>query len=146
MKIIKKYSKQCIIAFAGIFISHNANADLKVCNDTENTSGVAVGYLENNQWISQGWWHIPAGECSAIVEGNLKHRYYYIFAEDEQTNEIWQGNVSMCTSNVEFKIIGRENCFVKGYEKAAFFEVDTKQNNSWQVRLTEQNKNNGKQN
>ncbi len=45
----------------------------------------------------------------------------------------------MCTSSNEFKIRGVGNCFARGYEKTGFFEVDTVEQNSWQVRLTEAN-------
>ena len=140
---ILKYSilyAACIIASCATY--YNANANLKVCNDTQNNAGIAIGYKEKQKWISQGWWHIPADECADVVEGNLEFRYYYLFAEDANTRETWKGEVDMCTSNVEFKIEGTKDCYARGYEKEGFFEVDTKQQKYWQVRLKEQNKNN----
>ena len=118
-----------------------SQADLKVCNDTLNLSGVAVGYHENNVWTSSGWWHIPSGECSAVIPGDLEHKDYYLFAEDRATSEIWSGETFLCTSNIEFSITGNEDCYARGFEKSGFFKVSTNQNINWQVRLQEHTKN-----
>ena len=64
--------------------------------------------------------------------------YYYVYAMDERGGE-WKGKASMCTSDREFKIEGREDCFVRGYDRTGFFEVDTgKDAKSWTVQLTDQ--------
>jgi uncharacterized membrane protein len=47
--------------------------------------------------------------------------------------------VFMCTSDREFKIAGRQDCFARGYNRTGFFEVDTgKDSKSWTVQLTDQ--------
>jgi uncharacterized membrane protein len=57
---------------------------------------------------------------------------------DERGGE-WKGKAFMCTSDREFKIEGREDCFMRGYDRTGFFEVDTgKDAKSWTVQLTEQ--------
>ena len=38
----------------------------------------------------------------------------------------------------EFRIDGRENCYVRGFERTGFFEIDTgKDARSWTVQLTD---------
>lgn len=117
-----------------------AHADLRVCNKTDALIGVAVGYRDKEGWITEGWWRIPANICTAVIEGDLPSRYFYLHAENADTGGKWRGPQFMCTSNKEFKIRGLKNCFSRGFERSGFFEVDTGEQKSWQVRLTEANK------
>jgi len=52
---------------------------------------------------------------------------------DEHGGE-WKGKAFMCTRDREFRIIGREDCFVRGFDRTGFFEVDTgKEAKNWTV-------------
>ncbi len=121
------------------FASGSAHAELKVCNKTESLVGVAVGYQVKKEWITEGWWRIPANVCTTIIDGDLNSRYFYLHAENSDTGGRWRGPIFMCTSNKEFKIQGLKDCFPRGFERTGFFEIDTGEQNSWQVRLTEAN-------
>jgi uncharacterized membrane protein len=114
-----------------------ARADFRMCNDTKSLVGVALGYRESEQWITEGWWQIPSDTCSSLVEGNLASRFFYIYAEDADHGGQWRGDVFMCTDDREFRILGVQECFTRGYQKTGFFEVDTGEKGSWMVRLTE---------
>ena len=130
-----------IAMLASLAIGHQpAHADLKVCNKTEALVGVSVGYRDKDGWMTEGWWRIPANICTAIIEGDLTSRYFYLHAENADTGGKWRGPVFMCTSNKEFKIRGLKDCFARGFERTGFFEVDTGKQKSWQIRLTEANK------
>lgn len=118
-------------------MSVEAWANFTVCNDTDNLTGVAIGYKTEGNWITEGWWRIPPGVCAPLIEGDLASRYFYLFAEDAETGGQWRGPVFMCTSNKEFRIDGLKNCFTRGYERTGFFEVDTGSQKNWQVRLDE---------
>ena len=128
-------------SFFASFFAFEARADLKICNDTQSPTDVALGSRNETGWTSQGWWHIPSQTCASLIEGDLTSRYFYLHAEDAQTGAQWHGSVLMCVSNKEFKIAGRKDCFARGYEKAGFFEIDTKSQDEWQVRLSETDKN-----
>ena len=117
--------------------ARSAFADLKVCNNTKSLIGVSVGYREKDDWIMQGWWRIPPEVCASVVEGELSSRYYYLHAEDADTGGRWRGPVFMCTSSKQYKIKGLKDCFARGFERTGFFEVDTGNQKSWQVRLNE---------
>ncbi len=123
--------------FAAGAMTAPAQADLRICNDTSEMVGVAVGYRTDVTWITEGWWRIPGETCAVVIEGDLTSRYIYLNAEDASGRERWLGRVFMCTSPKEFKITGLQDCFARGYDRTGFFEVDTGQQTSWQVRLSD---------
>lgn len=89
--------------------------------------------------MTEGWWNIPANSCETILRGDLNARYYYLHAIDydnESGEETWDGPVPMCVKDDEFTIRGIENCLTRGFERTGFFEVDTANNRTWEVRLT----------
>lgn len=143
--------KSCLKAFsflpavATLLISLNvilldpgiAKADFRMCNDTKSLVGIALGYREKEQWITEGWWQIPSETCSSLIEGNLPSRFFYIYAEDADHGGQWRGDIFMCTDDREFRIVGVQECFTRGFQKTGFFEVDTGDKSSWMVRLTE---------
>ncbi len=115
-----------------------AHADLRMCNNTNNRVSVALGYTDGQNWVSEGWWNLKSLDCVTLLRGALAAEYYYLYAMDERGGE-WKGKVFMCTSDREFKIEGRQDCFVRGYNRTGFFEVDTgKDAKSWTVQLTDQ--------
>ena len=128
----------CVLAAVPILAAAPARADLKVCNDTDRLLGVAVGYRAGGTWISEGWWRIAPKACTAVIEGDLDARFFYVHAEDDRAGNRWGGPVMMCTSIKEFRVEGLTDCYPRGYERTGFFEVDTGDQRNWQVRLTPQ--------
>jgi uncharacterized membrane protein len=115
-----------------------ASADLRMCNNTSSRVSVALAYTDGQEWVSEGWWNLKSLDCVTLLRGALAAQYYYVYAMDERGGE-WKGKAFMCTSDREFKIQGRKDCFVRGYDRTGFFEVDTgKDAKSWTVQLTDQ--------
>ncbi len=115
-----------------------ARADLRMCNNTANRVSVALAYTDGKGWVSEGWWNLKTLDCVTLLRGALAAEYYYVYAMDERGGE-WKGKAFMCTSDREFKIVGRQDCYVRGYDRTGFFEVDTgKDAKSWTVQLTDQ--------
>jgi len=112
-------------------------ADFRVCNGTQALLGVAIGYRDADGWVSEGWWRIPATTCRSVVEGDLKSRFYYLYAEDEQGRSRWAGDIQMCIAENEFRVVGVKDCFARGFQEMGFREYDTGQQGSWMVQLTE---------
>ncbi len=110
---------------------------LRLCNRTISRVGVAIGYKENNQWITEGWWNVGKDSCETLVAGALVSRFYYIYAVDYDQGGVWGGKAAMCTRDKMFTIRGIEDCVARGYERSGFFEVDTGEQKSWTVQLTE---------
>ena len=114
-----------------------AAADFRLCNNTGSRVGIAVGYKENEGWTTEGWWNLPARSCETILRGALVARFYYIYAVDYDRGGEWSGQAFMCTRDKEFTVKGTGDCLARGFDRTGFFEVDTGEQPSWTVQLTE---------
>lgn len=114
-----------------------AAADLRLCNRTTAKIGVAIGHKVEGAWTTEGWWNLPANSCHTLLEGQLSSRYYYIYAVDYERGGEWGGKAFMCTQDRMFTIQGIEDCVKRGFERSGFFEIDTGEQRSWTVQLTE---------
>lgn len=114
-----------------------AAADLRLCNNTSRRVSVSLAYTDGETWVSEGWWNLKANGCEVLVRGPLAAEFYYLYAMDERGGE-WKGKAFMCTRDREFRIIGRADCFARGFDRTGFFEVDTgKESRNWTVQLTD---------
>lgn len=133
-----------LAALASVMIpgtSTPARADFRLCNNSSSRVSVALAYTDGETWISEGWWNLKPSACEILVRGPLAAEYYYVYAMDEHGGE-WKGKAFMCTRDREFRIIGREDCFVRGFDRTGFFEVDTgKEARNWTVQLTDSTEN-----
>lgn len=115
-----------------------AMADFRVCNATQNLVGVAIGYRASTGWVTEGWWHVEGSTCKTLIEGALSSRYYYLYAEDAERGGRWDGPVTMCIAEREFRIVGVQDCIPRGFQRAGFQEYDTGEQTSWMVQLTDE--------
>ena len=122
---------------AGCLLSGAAQADLRICNNTSSRVGVSLGYRDGAGWITEGWWNLSPRACETLLRGTLAARFYYVHALDYDRGGEWNGKSVMCTRNREFTIRGTEDCLARGYDRASFFEVDTGEQKSWTIQLTE---------
>ena len=114
-----------------------AQADLTACNRTDAVQKLAIAYSDGSQWVSEGWWQVPATTCATLIEGELQSRYYYLYAEDAARGGRWTGDINMCVAENEFKIVGVKDCFARGYQQMGFKEYDTGRQGSWMVQLSD---------
>ena len=127
-----------IVAMLGLAASAGpATADFRLCNNTTSRIGVAVGYKDGQGWTTEGWWNLPSRTCETVLKGNLVARYYYVYAVDYDHGGEWTGRAFMCTRDKEFTIRGISDCLANGYDRTGFFEVDTGEQRTWTVQLTE---------
>src|SRR5450755_1978765 len=101
-----------------------ALADFRMCNNTANRVSVSLAYTDGQAWVSEGWWNLKPSDCDTLLRGGLAAQFYYVYAMDERGGE-WKGKAFMCTSDSEFKIDGRQDCFVRAYDRRGFFEAAT---------------------
>ena len=114
-----------------------AGADFRLCNNSGARISVAFAYSEKQVWISEGWWNLKPSACETLLRGPLAAEFYYVYGMDERGGE-WKGKAFMCTRDREFKVDGRDDCFVRGFDRTGFFEVDTgKDAKNWTVELTD---------
>jgi uncharacterized membrane protein len=118
-------------------LSMPAHADLRMCNTTGSRIGVSIGYRDAQGWVTEGWWNLAPRACETLLRGTLAARFYYVHAVDYDKGGEWTGKSVMCTRNKEFTIRGIEDCLARGYDRAGYFEVDTGEQKSWTIQLTD---------
>ena len=124
-------------AIAAAVLATPARADLRLCNITESRVGVSLGYRDAGGWVTEGWWNLAARGCETLLRGELAARFYYIYAVDYDRGGEWAGRSLMCTREREFTIRGVEDCLARGFDRSAFFEIDTGEQKSWTIQLTD---------
>jgi uncharacterized membrane protein len=127
-----------LAAVAAVLLSaQGARADFRLCNNTGSRVGIALGYKDAGGWTTEGWWNVNPRTCETLLRGGLVARYYYIYAVDYDRGGEWSGHAYMCSREKEFTIRGIHNCLARGYDRTGFFEVDTGEQRSWTVQLTD---------
>ncbi len=117
-----------------------AHADFRVCNNTASRTSLSLAYTDGQTWLTEGWWNLKANTCETLLRGPLAAQFYYVYGLDESGGE-WKGKAFMCTRDHEYRIEGRQDCFVRGYDRTGFFEIDTgKDAKDWTVQLTDPSK------
>ncbi len=116
--------KHLLLVSAFALLATPALAALEICNNASKSLSLAIGYSSEGEWISEGWWNIPAGECKTTVSGDLKNRYYY-YRANASGNSFASGDFTFCTTTEAFSIKGDENCDARGYEALGFRKLDT---------------------
>jgi len=127
-----------LVAAAFALTPSAAWADFHLCNNTGSRVGIAVGYKDTDgSWVTEGWWNLSARSCETVLKGTLIARFYYIYAIDYDRGGEWSGKAYMCSRDKEFTIRGTEDCLARGYDRTGYFEVDTSEQRSWTVQLTD---------
>lgn len=130
-------ARACAALILVVFLAPPAFADFRLCNTTSSRVSVSLAYTDGATWVSEGWWNLKPQACETLVRGPLAAEFYYLYAMDERGGE-WKGKAFMCTRDREFRILGREDCYVRGFDRTGFFEVDTgKEAKNWTVQLTD---------
>ena len=112
-----------------------AKADLKLCNATSSRVGVSIGYQDPTGWATEGWWNIAAQTCETLLKGAVPSRFVYVHAIDYDRGGEWSGKDTMCTTDKAFTVYGVKDCVKRKYKRTGFFEIDTKNEHDWTVRL-----------
>ena len=108
-----------------------AYASFQVCNQTFDVINVAIGQWDFDAWESSGWWTVGPNQCANVIEPDLTSRFIYVYARDVFNKSMLAGTTQMCVAPEEFRVRGREDCLVRGYLSAPFFEVDTRLSERW---------------
>ena len=126
-----------IITVFGMVTS--VQSELRLCNKTDAEVEVAIGYQsqKSDGLNTEGWWSIVQNACEVLIPSDLVFERYYLYAVDAENGGEWGGKNYMCTMERKFTIEGNSNCFVRGFERTGFFEVNTENQQSWTVHLTE---------
>ena len=114
-----------------------AKADLHVCNRTKYLLNIAVGYVDGEDFATEGWWSVTPNSCATPIKRPLAGRYVYLYATDVDAADVLQGTVSMCIGRRKFKISGIGDCWRRGLQAVNFQEIDTLNASDWTVFLND---------
>jgi uncharacterized membrane protein len=137
--IVRAAALALLIGAAFLGSATPAAADFRLCNNTSSRVGIAIGYKDKDGWTTEGWWNLASRSCETLLRGTLVARFYYVYAVDYDRGGEWSGQAFMCTRDKEFTVRGTEDCLARGYDRTGFFEVDTSEQQSWTVQLTDAN-------
>ena len=126
-----------LAALVPLLAAAPAQASFTVCNKTTHPFLIAIGRPAGKGWVSEGWWRVEPEACADILRGALKARYYYLRGVHLGVDGAWDGNRFFCVATDNFTIKGRENCRKRGYGQAGFFEIDTRERDTWVQNLSD---------
>lgn len=145
----------CLAWLSGV---QEARADYRFCNATSYVLEGAIGVARNGeaktdekpvptdtlaggniqhtpQWQSQGWTQVLPGECASALAAPLVKGNYYVFARSSEAHQgptkYFAGSARFCTLTSDFKITGRENCAMRGYDSHDFIRVAVNDTQEW---------------
>lgn len=112
-----------------------AFGQLNIANSTISDVWVAIGYTENGQWYSEGWWEVESGEKVQVYNKSLSNSYYYIYAYQTGIGDgVWKGTASFCApSNVFY--LDYQNCSES--QKKGFRKIDVGDSQVYTISLTQ---------
>jgi uncharacterized membrane protein len=130
-------SARAAAAAAGLWLAlcGASTAEFAVCNQTLDIANVAIAESGAGKLESRGWWVIAPNRCADVIKGDLKSRYVYVHAVDGRGLAMLEGGARFCTASKQFKAVGGEQCWQRGYTIGTFKEVDTKDAQSWTLFL-----------
>lgn len=112
-----------------------ARAEFSVCNQSLDVVNVAIGYEEDGEFQTEGWWSIGANRCVDVIRQPLTGRFVYVYAQDVFGQAVVEGSVPLCVGTSRFLIRGTGECWVRGQVEARFSEVDTLAQERWTLFL-----------
>ena len=101
-----------------------AQADLTVCNRSDNARKLAIAYSDGTGWVSEGWWGLDPGECNLVLPGPLQQRFYYYTLSDAP--DFPGEGYAFCVMSDAFTLPGADgDCAALGAEQRPFALADT---------------------
>jgi uncharacterized membrane protein len=103
-----------------------APAGYSICNDTDGVVWAAMALPLGRDWMTRGWWKVPAGTCAKAMTQPLNIDRVFLHAEKHGNNMLVSGPERFCLTNIEFEIQGRRNCAKRKLNEVGFAATATK--------------------
>jgi uncharacterized membrane protein len=109
----------------------DARAEFELCNATLRPIWAAYSTFHNDRlgFRSEGWYKINTGRCKALIKGDLKNRYYYLHAHDDN-GRYWDIDddkktyYEYCVNNKDaFTLYSERNCEDRNVSKQRFLRL-----------------------
>ena len=130
----RKFPRRAMVAgLLGLVAPGATEASLSLCNQSFEVLNIAIAEPDGAEFVTRGWWRVAPNQCATLRHEPLQARYYYIFAADVFGNEALPGSTPMCIATGKVVIEGQQDCLIRGYLDARYYEVDTQEQDSWTV-------------
>ncbi len=111
-----------------------APSGFRACNNSSNDIEVAKALNTTtdggpHSFVSEGWYKLARGACMTLWPGELKYRYYLVYAQAPAAKREWTGGVAICVSREPFTI-RYGYCEADKYQRK-FHQVDTEDSKNW---------------
>lgn len=103
-----------------------APAGYSVCNVTNAPFWAAIGLQSGKNWVSRGWWKVPASGCATMIAQPLAAGRIYLLVDRPGKTPLVTGKETFCVTGIAFEIQGRTNCKARGMRERGFAETVTK--------------------
>jgi uncharacterized membrane protein len=119
---VMKRAMLVLVLLIGFSLPRAANAGIFLCNETGEKLFVAIGYQENGQWLSRGWFSFEPRECNSLYLGVPQNQYFYYYANSASWKTAWSGEQDsnggyFCTSDKAFYFLNDSNsCVGKSFK------------------------------
>ena len=107
-----------------------------ICNDTDKPAFAALGQKKANAFVSRGWWTVAGGTCSQVVTESVSGTPVYLRVEKHGGVPLVAGSMTLCVTNIEFEIQGRERCAQRGLAEAGFAETNGNGQSGYTAHIT----------
>ena len=88
--------------------------------------------------MTEGWWNIAPRGCETLLQGPRSRRASIMSMRSTTTAAASGPAAPSCApASSEFTIRGVEDCLARGFDRTGFFEVDTGEQKSWTIQLTD---------
>lgn len=139
LRRIRKISRMGRTGLASLvfgILAPPASAQFTVCNQTFDVVNVAIGYPEDGEFITEGWWTVGPNQCANVIREDLWMQYVYVFAQDVFGKAVLTGSAQLCVAPNRFEIRGEKDCLIRGLLSAQFHEVNTRRSERWTLFLS----------
>jgi uncharacterized membrane protein len=117
----------------------NSAKGLEICNLSSENIYIAFASLQDEEWISRGWYKTESGKCNALAK-NISGKNYYYFAQGEEGGQ-WNGTYNLCFQPKEkFSIKGFNDCEKRGYKTGSYKKIAVSEG-VWEIKESISNAN-----
>ena len=109
---------------SGFRACNNSSVDIEVAKALNTTTDGGT-----HSFVSEGWYKLARGACMTLWPGELKYRYYLVYAQAPSAKREWTGGVAICVSREPFTI-RYGYCEADKYQRK-FHQVDTGDSKNW---------------
>ncbi|MEM9839933.1 MAG: DUF1036 domain-containing protein [Pseudomonadota bacterium] len=111
------------------FAGSEARAEYSFCNKTSFALSAALGFTDDNQLLTRGWWRLRPGECKRVISNELTPGRYFAYAEaipgHQGELKTWSGDTPLCVQNDSlFTLRDQSVCADAPQQQRNFMAVD----------------------